>query len=263
MPLSFESRPTLTESQVRLIAEAGATVQVGIESLSDHVLQLMNKGVRALENIRLLRWCRACGVALDWNLIFGVPGETDDDYANLIELLPALHYLQPPATSGPVSLDRFSPYHDEPGRYGFTNLRPRAAYSHIYPLTSEDLRDVAPTFEYDSHAALLRSAHRERLRRAVRAGRTTTSPANCVSCATAEGAHWSTRASARTRRWSTTSTRSMHSSTRLATTSVREHGSGSWLRRLAGGRKFWPTRWMGDLRRLSQAASWSAMVSVT
>ncbi len=169
VPLSFESRPTLTELQVRLVAQAGATVQVGIESLSDHVLQLMNKGVRALENIRLLRWCKEHGVTLDWNLIFGVPGETDEDYADLVHLLPALHYLQPPAVSGPISLDRFSPYHDEPGRYGFTNLRPRDAYGYVYSLASEDLSDIVYTFEYDSHSSLLRSAHRERLRRDVRA----------------------------------------------------------------------------------------------
>jgi ribosomal peptide maturation radical SAM protein 1 len=169
VPLFFESRSTLTELQVRYIAAAGTTVQVGIESLVDHVLRLMNKGVRALENMRLLRWCRAHGVKVDWNLIFGVPGETDEDYDDLIELLPALHYLQPPATCGPISLDRFSPYHEEPARYGFANPRPRAAYGYVYPLAEDDLRDVAYTFEYNSHPSLLRSVNMERIRREVRA----------------------------------------------------------------------------------------------
>ena len=176
VPLFFESRSSLTELQVRHIAAAGATVQVGIESLVDHVLRLMNKGVRALENVRLLRWCRAHGVTVDWNLIFGVPGESDEDYDDLIELLPALHYLQPPATCGPISLDRFSLYHEEPARYGFMNPRPRAAYGYVYPLAEDDLRDVAYMFEYDSRPSLLRGAHRERIRREVRAWQNDTAP---------------------------------------------------------------------------------------
>jgi ribosomal peptide maturation radical SAM protein 1 len=189
VPLFFESRATLTELEVRHIAAAGTTVQVGIESLVDHVLRLMNKGVRALENVRLLRWCRAHGVRVDWNLIFGVPGETDEDYDDLIELLPALHYLQPPATCGPISLDRFSPYHEEPARYGFSNPQPRAAYGYVYPLTEDDLRDVAYGFEYDSHPSLLRSVHMERIRREVRAWQTDDKPGDLRLARDVEG--WS------------------------------------------------------------------------
>ena len=52
--LFFEVRPELTKAQIETIAAARAEIQPGIESFSDHVLRLMHKGTRALENIRLL-----------------------------------------------------------------------------------------------------------------------------------------------------------------------------------------------------------------
>jgi len=168
VPLFFECRPGLTREQVRQIALAGATVRVGIESFSAHILRLMNKGTSPLTNIRLLRWCKELGVAVRWNLIYGLPGETDDDYAELIALLPALRHLPPPAACERVALYRFSQYFDEAEGYGFSDPKPDAAYRFLYPgVSDEDLWDIAHTFTFEKRPGLVRWAYIERLRREV------------------------------------------------------------------------------------------------
>jgi ribosomal peptide maturation radical SAM protein 1 len=149
VPLFCEVRPEVTHEQIRQLAACAASVQPGIESLSDHVLRLMHKGSRALENIRLLLWCRAHGVPAAWNLIYGVPGETDEDYEAMTALVPALRFLQPPGCCGPVRLDRFSAYAERPTHYGLSGLEPLVAYSHLYPFSKDSLLRIAYAFEYE------------------------------------------------------------------------------------------------------------------
>ena len=148
VPLSCEVRPEATHRHIALLAAAGATIQPGIESLNDHILHLMHKGSRALENVRLLLWCRAHGVPASWNLIYGVPGETVADYEQMLGLLPALRFLDPPEGCGPVRLDRFSAYADRPAEYGLTDLAALTPYRYLYPFPEESLRRIAYAFEY-------------------------------------------------------------------------------------------------------------------
>ena len=34
--------------------------------------------------------CKEYGVAVDWNILYGFPGETLDDYSTILEMLPAI-----------------------------------------------------------------------------------------------------------------------------------------------------------------------------
>jgi ribosomal peptide maturation radical SAM protein 1 len=149
VPLFFEARPDLTEVQVRLMGLSGASFQPGIESLSDHMLRLMRKGSRALEGVRLLKWCRAWGVRPFWNLIYGVPGETQSDYEEMRAIVRAITFLQPPSSQGSLSLDRFSPFFERPVVHGFRDARPLAAYHHVYPLPPSSLAKIAHAYDYD------------------------------------------------------------------------------------------------------------------
>ena len=73
----YEVKANLSREQLRLMAKAGVThIQPGIESLSSNVLRLMRKGVRAVQNVNLLRWSQYYGIRVSWNLIWGFPGET-------------------------------------------------------------------------------------------------------------------------------------------------------------------------------------------
>ena len=147
--LFFEARPELTRAELRLAARAGAHVQLGIESLSQHVLDLLGKGTDARGNLRELRWCRDEGVPVTWNLLHGVPGEAADDYRELRRMLPALRRLPPPEGRGPVEVQRFSPYFERPASFGFANVRPAAAYRYVYPFRGPKLRDIAYLFAAD------------------------------------------------------------------------------------------------------------------
>jgi len=151
-PLRFfyEVKSNLSRAQVEMLARSGVTrIQPGIESMSDHVLRLMRKGTTALRNVQLLKWCREYGVRVDWNVLYGFPGETRSDYAEMLELLRAIRFLHPPGATGPVRLDRFSPYFESSSSYGITNVRPLSTYRHLYPDAGDALCDIAYYFDYD------------------------------------------------------------------------------------------------------------------
>jgi ribosomal peptide maturation radical SAM protein 1 len=146
--LFCELRPEAAREHIRLLGRLGAAVQPGIESLDDHVLRLVGKGSRALENVRLLLWCRAYGVRASWNLIFGIPGETAADYDRMRRFLPAIRFLEPPEACAPLRLDRFSDYARRPARYGLRDVRPLLPYPYLYPFPAASLRRIAYSFEY-------------------------------------------------------------------------------------------------------------------
>lgn len=148
--LFYEVKANLTRKQVQLLSEAGVCrIQPGLESLSDHVLQLMRKGTTALRNIQLLKWCKEHNIAVDWNILYGFPGETQEDYTRMLPLLRAIRFFSPPTGYGPIRLDRFSPYFESPAEFGFLNVRPIASYKYLYPLDDISLSQIAYYFDYD------------------------------------------------------------------------------------------------------------------
>lgn len=148
--LFYEVKANLTRRQLQLLREAGVDrIQPGIESLSDHVLKLMRKGTTALRNIQLLKWCKEYNISVDWNILYGFPGETQEDYDAMLDLLPCIRFLTPPHTCGPVRLDRFSPYFNTPEEFGLVNVRPIPPYKYLYPFDDKSLSRIAYCFDYD------------------------------------------------------------------------------------------------------------------
>jgi ribosomal peptide maturation radical SAM protein 1 len=131
--LFFEVKANLTREQMRLLRRAGIRrFQPGIESLSTHVLGLMRKGSTKLINIRLLKWACYYGIATEWHILCGFPGETDQDYKEQAELVPLLYHLQPPASQIGIWLERFSPYFMDPS-FAISQVAPQASYKYVYP----------------------------------------------------------------------------------------------------------------------------------
>jgi ribosomal peptide maturation radical SAM protein 1 len=150
LEIFWEVKANLTHAHIRQLRDAGVlSVQPGIESLSDHVLKLMRKGTTAHRNIELLKWCREYGVKPYWNMLYGFPGETAEDYARIEALLPAVWHLHPPTGYGPIRLDRFSPYHADPASFGMVNVRPMAPFTFLYPFEPTALMDIAYYFDFD------------------------------------------------------------------------------------------------------------------
>jgi ribosomal peptide maturation radical SAM protein 1 len=145
--LFYETKANLKREQVELLARAGVRwIQPGIESLDDNVLALIAKGNSALMNLQLLKWSREFGIDAAWNLLCGIPGESDCWYAEMAKWLPAIFHLQPPTGVSRVRYDRFSPYHMRPKDFGL-NLEPSRAYAYVYPLPKESLMRLAYSFE--------------------------------------------------------------------------------------------------------------------
>lgn len=138
LKLMYEQKANLTLRQVQELVQAGVTeIQPGIEALSTGLLRLMAKGTSAAQNIALLRYAKATGMVLQWNLLYGFPGDQLSFYDETLELLPLLHHLPPPKRMSPVILDRFSPYHSHPASFGISALRPMPAYFDVFPEGAE------------------------------------------------------------------------------------------------------------------------------
>ena len=152
--LFFEIKANLTRADLRLLSEAGIrTIQPGIESFSSHVLQLMRKGVRGIQNVNLLRWGRYYGVQIRWNILWGFPGEQEADYKQQEKLVRNLLHLDPPATRGRLGLYRFSPFHFDRAKFKMQRFEPEKSLSYVYP-PGMRLDNVAYFFEHEFESEL-------------------------------------------------------------------------------------------------------------
>jgi ribosomal peptide maturation radical SAM protein 1 len=130
----YEEKSNLTLDHVEALRKAGiCDIQPGIEALSSALLTRMDKGVTARQNIALMRYARAVGLTLTWNLLYAFPGDHVEDYEETLRVVPLLRHLEPPGGLSHLSLDRFSPYFDRPEQYGISNLRPMPGYEAVIP----------------------------------------------------------------------------------------------------------------------------------
>ncbi len=145
--LHFEIKSNITLEQLLSLRRAKVNhVQPGIESLISRVLKLMRKGVTGWQNVRCLRDCQSVGMTATWNILYGFPGETPEEYADCIARIPLLFHLQPPAEVIRFSVQRFSPYFDEPW-LGFVRKQPARFFEEIYRLGPKELNDLVYLFE--------------------------------------------------------------------------------------------------------------------
>ena len=147
--LFYEVKANLRKDQMRLLRDAGIRhIQPGIESLSDAVLARMRKGATALQNIQTLKWAQELGLSVDWNILWGFPGEEPSEYARMTRLMPLLSHLEPPAFGTSIQLDRFSPNFDQAAELGFVGVRPLPTLHHIYPIEPSAVANLAYHFGY-------------------------------------------------------------------------------------------------------------------
>jgi ribosomal peptide maturation radical SAM protein 1 len=150
LELFYETKSNLTLDQVRMLRAGGVRmIQAGIESFSHDTLVRMRKGCTGLQNVQLLRWCEEIGIAVAWNLLYGLPGETAGELEWMTELIPLLAHLQPPACCEPVRMDRYSPLFADWKAFGVVQRRPAAAYRDVYPLKEPELEQLAYFFDFE------------------------------------------------------------------------------------------------------------------
>lgn len=148
LEIFYETKANLNKDQLRTFYSSGVhAIQPGIESLSTPILRLMRKGVTALQNIRLLKWCAEIGISPAWNILYGFPGEPPEEYAQMAELIPSLVHFKPPNFM-PVQMERFSPYFDRPAEFGIELTGPLPQYKFLYSVSPEALSNLAYDFEH-------------------------------------------------------------------------------------------------------------------
>lgn len=149
----LEIKANLTKDHIEKLAYSGVShVQPGIESLSSHTLKIMKKGSNMLTNIQILKWLTEYNVNAVWNLLYGFPGESIDDFITQFNLIPLLKHLQPPAGGRMFRIEmyRFSPNFDNFVNLGFKNIRPLKDYQYLYPNEDSVIRNLAYFFDYET-----------------------------------------------------------------------------------------------------------------
>jgi ribosomal peptide maturation radical SAM protein 1 len=148
LDIFYETKANLKKHELRTFYSSGVrAIQPGIESLSTPILRLMRKGVTALQNICLLKWCAEIGITPAWNLLYGFPGEPPEEYARMAELIPSLVHFTPPSVT-PVQMQRFSPYFDRPAEFGIELTGPMPQYRFLYSVPLEALNNLAFDFNH-------------------------------------------------------------------------------------------------------------------
>jgi len=146
LQLFYEVKANLRREQLKLMAQAGiASIQPGIESFNSRVLQLMRKGVTAIQNIQLVKWCEEFGIQANYNILYGFPRETPHDYDDLATIFQQLGHLRPPGDCVRVVVERFSPYFFDKDKFNL-EYRPWRAYQYIYPTPRVDIPKIAYFF---------------------------------------------------------------------------------------------------------------------
>jgi ribosomal peptide maturation radical SAM protein 1 len=150
LELFYEVKANLRYDQLVKLHSGGTNqIQPGIESLSNDVLKLMDKGVAGVQNVQLMRWCAELGIVCSWNLLAGFPGEPVSEYDRMARMIPLLVHLEPPLSCARLRLDRFSPFHARHEEYGFRRVRPARAYFYVFPLARRAMARLAYFFDYD------------------------------------------------------------------------------------------------------------------
>lgn len=146
--LLYETSAHLSREEMETAVSCGAKMlQPGIESLNSGELRLMQKGTTAFTSIMFLKKCIETGVYPTWNLLCGVPGaDTAKSFQKLLNDLPALRHLPPPAGYIPIVFCRFSPYFDQAEQFGL-KLKPLDSYFYLYPFEEKIISRFAYFFK--------------------------------------------------------------------------------------------------------------------
>ena len=158
-----EIRTSMSKKHFKMLREAGFIMcQPGVESLHSEALKAMRKGVTAWQNIQTLKWTCQYGIRSYWSILYDYPGDRDEWYEEMADLVPSLTHLYPPAGMGYVQYQRNSHYFDHKEKY-VLKLKPSSLNAFIYPLEINDQIDLVNTFEDDFYTAKREDPRMEKL----------------------------------------------------------------------------------------------------
>jgi ribosomal peptide maturation radical SAM protein 1 len=117
-------------------------IQIGTEALSNNLLRLLNKGVDVMRNVEMLKWCAEYGIDVYYNLMYDIPGESEEDIEITIKTIQFVKYFQPPARLCSFIVGYGCPAHKNPEKYGIKKLKIANEYVWNYPM--KVIRKIGP-----------------------------------------------------------------------------------------------------------------------
>lgn len=148
--LFYEMKSNVKKEQLQMARQAGLVwAQPGIESFNDHILHLMDKGATGIQQMQYIKWASEMDVNLQYGVLYRNPGETAEDYQDILTRIDFMSHLHPPTYLSDISIDRFSPYFRSPEQHGIQNLRPHPTYFEVFLDEELDLTKMAYRFEFE------------------------------------------------------------------------------------------------------------------
>jgi ribosomal peptide maturation radical SAM protein 1 len=143
----------LTSDDYMSMKEAGfITIQTGIESFSQNYLRKMNKGVRVIDNIAVLKFCKENGIKNNYNLIVRYPNEEQVDFDETKKIIHLLKgYLDAP-TLCELRVMHGSLIQRHPEQFNIERLEPTPIDLIMYPL---EFLEKGFSFMYDFKRKIL------------------------------------------------------------------------------------------------------------
>ena len=143
-----EVKSNLTREQLFILKRGGfILLQPGIESLQDDILELMQKGASAMEQIIFLRNIAIVGIQAYWNLMIGHPGEKKEWYEEMAERIRKLTHLKPPYQTT-LMYQRESEYTKKCREFG-VSLKSSPLYEGLVSPDTEFIEGIAEYFVPD------------------------------------------------------------------------------------------------------------------
>jgi len=115
---------------------------IGIESLSQNILDILDKGHKAIDSISVLKWAKYYNIKITWYLLTNIPECPQIYYDDMIPLIQKIQHFDPPVCQALI-IAKGSPY------YNKFKSKAHPAYKNIFP-ECFDLDKVAWEFTHEN-----------------------------------------------------------------------------------------------------------------
>lgn len=137
---SSEMKSNLKRIDTQRLRRAGfVDVQIGVESFCDQTLQIISKGVTALQNIQAIRFLNEEGISAAYNIIHGFSDDEEAHFEELTLNLWRLYHLSPPASFVRLAFTADAPICKKLQEEGAVEVHP--FYDLVYPTGQEWAKD--------------------------------------------------------------------------------------------------------------------------
>ena len=145
----YQIKSNLDRDGAQKLRDAGVQViQPGIEAFDDRLLSLCRKGASLRNQLLCLKYLAEQDIQIIYGLLFGIVGESADDYQNQLKVIRKIKHLPPPEYFSPILFDRYSHYHKHPELYGIESFPvPKSMYLLFPEWDPKTVSRVAQTFE--------------------------------------------------------------------------------------------------------------------